>query len=184
MGHHTFDPSSAHSLEGLDRFRYLSRDELVGALGLPETATVADVGSGTGFYTREVAPYVGTVYAVDLQDEMHDAFSDREIPPNVELVLAPAANLPFEDGQLDGLYSTMTFHEVSEAAPAELARVLRPDGSLVIVDWSAAGEGARGPPTTERHDVAEATDRLEAAGFDVTLARERPETFFLEATCR
>ena len=184
MGHHTFDPSSAQSLEGLDRFRYLSRDELVGALSVDAAATVADVGSGTGFYTREVAPYVGTLYAVDLQDEMHEAFSDREIPANVEQVLAPAASLPFADDHLDGLYSTMTFHEVSKKAPAEFARVVRPGGSLVVVDWSAAGEGARGPPTAERHSVATAVDRVEAAGFDVSVARERPETFFLEATRR
>ena len=182
MGHHTFDPESAASLEGPDRFRYLSREELVGGLAVGPDAVVADVGSGTGFYTREVAPFVGTLYGVDLQDEMHAAFRDREIPPNVELVRAPAASMPFAADYLDGLYSTMTFHEISGAAPAEFARVVRPGGSLVVADWSANGEGAHGPPTSERHSLDTATERFRDVGFEVTAARERTETFFLQAT--
>ena len=178
---HTFDPENAESLEGTDRFRYLSRDELVGALDVPEDGRVADIGSGTGFYTREVAPYVGTLYAVDVQAAMHEQFEERSVPDAVEFVLAPAASLPFPDGHLEGLYSTMTFHEVSAEAPAEFARVLEGDGSLVVADWSAEGAGDRGPPLDERKTAAEAAEALSAAGFDVELARERPETFFIEA---
>jgi ubiquinone/menaquinone biosynthesis C-methylase UbiE len=182
MGHHTFDPESAQKLEGPDRFRYLSREELVGGLAVDSDAVVADVGSGTGFYTREVAPYVGTLYGVDLQAAMHAAFRDRTVPPNVELVRAPAAALPFTADHLDGLFSTMTFHEISAAAPAEFARVVRPGGSLVVADWSANGDGAHGPPTSERHSLDTAIERFQAVGFAVEQARERPETFFLEAT--
>ncbi|MFW5922698.1 MAG: class I SAM-dependent methyltransferase [Halodesulfurarchaeum sp.] len=179
---HTFDPASAHALEGEARFRYLSRDELVGALRGARGGTVADIGSGTGFYTREVAPYVEHLYAVDVQDEMHDHFAEREIPPSVELVLAPASNLPFEDGTLDGLYTTMTYHEVEETAPAEFARVLRRGGSIVVADWSNRGAGKRGPPLGERKRASTASTELEAVGFTVGRARERPETFFIEAT--
>ena len=179
---HTFDPDGAAGLEDLDRFRYLSRDELVGALSVEPTSTVVDIGSGTGFYTREVAPYVGHLYAVDLQDEMHEQFTDRQIPANVELVLSPAATLPFESGTIDAVYSTMTFHEVSEEAPAEFYRVLAAGGRLVIADWSSGGAGERGPPLEERMNAAGTTSALEAAGFSVESARERPETFLLEAT--
>jgi ubiquinone/menaquinone biosynthesis C-methylase UbiE len=179
---HTFDPDSAHALEGTDRFRYLSRDELVGALELDGDETVADIGSGTGFYTREVAPSVGHLYAVDLQSAMHDQFASREVPPNVECVLAPAASLPFETGSLDAIYSTMTFHEVEPTAPAEFARVLESGGRIVVADWSKHGAGERGPPLSERKSATEAAEALSAAGFDLGLARERPETFFIEAT--
>lgn len=179
---YTFDPESAHALEGDDRFRYLSRDELVAALEGASGGTVADIGSGTGFYTREVAPFVEHLYAVDLQDEMHDHFAEREIPSNVELVLAPARSLPFETDNLDGLFSTMTYHEVEESAPAEFARVVRSGGRIVVADWSRHGAGQRGPPLGERKSASGATEELEAVGFDVTRARERPETFFLEAT--
>ncbi|MDZ7850954.1 MAG: class I SAM-dependent methyltransferase [Halodesulfurarchaeum sp.] len=179
---HTFDPESAHALEGEDRFRYLSRDELVSALGEAKGGIVADIGSGTGFYTREVAPFVERLHAVDVQDEMHEHFAERKIPSNVELVLAPARSLPFETSTLDGLFTTMTYHEVEESAPAEFARVVRSGGRLVVADWSKHGAGQRGPPLAERKSASGATAELEAVGFDVTRARERPETFFIEAT--
>ncbi len=179
---HTFDPASATSLDEVDRFRFLSRDELVAAVGVEPTDTIADIGSGTGFYTREVAPYVDHLYAVDIQDEMHAHFADRDIPTNVEQVLSPAASLPFSDESLDGLFTTMTFHEISDAAPAEFYRVLKPSATMVVADWSAKGAGERGPPTAERVDAASAQESVEDVGFDVRSARERPETFFLEAT--
>lgn len=181
---HTFDPESAQSLDDVDRFRYLSRDELVAALEVDPSDTVADIGSGTGFYTREVAPFVDHLYAVDLQDEMHAHFRDGEVPSNVELVLSPAKSLPFRDESLDALFSTMTFHEVSEKAPREFHRVLKSAGKLVVGDWSARGAGNRGPPTSERMDAAKASNVLEAVGFTVQTSNERPETFFLEATRR
>ena len=178
---HTFDPDGAHQLEGLDRFRYLSRDEIVGALEVGPNGRIADIGSGTGFYTREIAPYAGTVYAVDLQDEMHAHFSEREIPQNVELVLSPASSLPFANGALDGVVSTMTFHELESRASEEFARVLASDGSLVISDWSAAGDGARGPSLSERKSAEESKAVLQSVGFEVLRAEERPETFLIKA---
>jgi hypothetical protein len=66
MGHHTFDADSAADLEAPER-RYcvLSAEELRWALDCAPDDTVADLGSGTGFYTDDVAPHAGEVYAVD-----------------------------------------------------------------------------------------------------------------------
>ena len=183
MNQHTFDPSSAEKLEDTDRYRYLSRDELVGALELTGEQRVVDLGSGTGFYTREVAPYAKTVHAVDLQTEMHEFFRDAGIPDNVELVTAGIDDMPLDDDTQDVAYSTMTFHEfVSDVALVELKRVLEPGGTVVVADWSATGEGERGPPLEGRYTAAEAKSALESAGFEVKSARERPETFFVTAT--
>lgn len=183
MNQHTFDPSSAEKLEETVRYRYLSRDELIGALELTGEQQVVDLGSGTGFYTRDVAPYAKTVHAVDFQAEMHEYFSDAGIPDNVLLVTAGIDDMPLEDDTHDAAYSTMTFHEFeSDAALAELKRVLKPGGRVVVADWSATGEGERGPPLEGRYTAGEARASLESAGFDVETARERPETFFVTAT--
>lgn len=183
MNHHTFDPSSAEKLEDTVRYRYLSRDELVGALELTGDEAVVDLGSGTGFYTREVAPFARAVHAVDLQEAMHEYFRDAGIPDNVDLVTAGIDDMPLDADSHDAMYSTMTFHEfVSDAALAELRRILKPGGRLVIGDWSATGEGERGPPLEGRYTAGEAESSLESAGFDVEIAKERPETFFVTAT--
>ena len=182
MGFHTFDVSRADRLEDDSRYRHVSVDELL-ALFDPEGAVVADLGSGTGFYTDDVAPYAERVYAVDVQAEMHDYYRRKGAPGNVEFVTAEVSDLPFEGGALDAAFSTMTFHEfASEAALAEVARVLADDGRFGVADWSAGGLNEAGPPLDERYDLADAVGMAEAAGLTVERGDERRETFVLRAT--
>lgn len=179
---HTFDPANADRLEDPGRYRYCSRDELVALLDADRDAAVADLGSGTGFYTTDVASYVGRLYGVDVQPVMHEKFAAKGLPSNVRLVTAEVADLPFDAGTLDAVYSTMTFHEFAgTGAIADVARALVPGGRFVAVDWSAAGEGEAGPPKGELHDLESAVALVEDAGFGVEVGRERPETFALAA---
>ena len=183
MGFHTFDAERADRLERpADRYRWVSAEEILGALTADRddraAATVADLGSGTGFYTDSVAPHVGTVYGVDVQAEMHAFYREKGVPESVELVESDVATLPFDDGELDAAFSTMTYHEfASDAAVAELARAVRSGGRLALFDWSAAGAGEHGPPADERFDASDAVAALEAAGFETVSASERTETF-------
>jgi predicted methyltransferase len=59
--------------------------------------------------------------------------------------------------------------------------VIRPGGRLVLVDWTADGDGESGPPTDHRYDAADAIEALETAGFEVLTASTRPETFLVTA---
>lgn len=181
MGFHTFDHERAAKLDDSSRrYRHLSVDELVWAVDPDDDETLADLGSGTGFYTDEIAAYAGSVYAVDLQPEMHEHYRENGVPDNVELVTAGVDDLPFADGELDGAFSTNTYHEfASDAAIDELARVLESGARLTIADWSADGPGDSGPPVTERYNLDDAESALEAAGFEVEFAASRPETFLL-----
>ncbi|PHQ39762.1 SAM-dependent methyltransferase [Halorubrum persicum] len=187
MGFHTFDADKADRLERpAVRYRWVSAEEIIGALGADRAdraaATVADLGSGTGFYTDAVAPHVETVYGVDVQAEMHAFYREKGVPENVDLVESDVATLPFDDGELDAVFSTMTYHEfASDDAIAELARVLRSGGRIALFDWSAAGDGEHGPPVDERFAASDAVEALEAAGFEVRSASERTETFAVVA---
>ena len=182
MGFHTFPIERADALRDPSRYRFCSREELLEALPTGPEAVVADLGSGTGFYTDDVAPFVGRLYAVDVQEAMHDRYREHGVPETVELVTAEVSSLPFDADELDGAFSTMTHHEyASEAALAELAHVIRSGGRLVTVDWSADGAGESGPPTDERFSPSEATDQLEEAGFTVEDVQNRPETFRIVA---
>ena len=182
VGFHTFDPEKADRLDDESRYRFLSRDELVAALGVDADATAIDLGSGTGFYTDDVAPHVGTVHAVDVQPEMHDHYREHGVPENVELVVAEAGDVPLPDGCADAVFSTMTYHEfASPESAAESARLLQPGGRVVHADWSAAADGVDGPSVEERYAAADAVEALEDAGFEVLRAEERPETFLVVA---
>ena len=178
MGFHTYDVERADALEEPDRFRHCSAEELLAALAVTADATVADLGSGTGFYTDVVAPRVGTCHAVDVQAGMHDRYREKGVPENVDLVTAAVSGLPFDDDALDAAFSTMTYHEyASDDALAELARVVRPGGRVVTVDWSANGPGETGPPTDERFAVGDCAAAFEGAGFTTQRAGTRRETF-------
>jgi ubiquinone/menaquinone biosynthesis C-methylase UbiE len=182
MGFHTYDVDRADALEDPSRYRHCSREELLSALGAHPEAVVADLGSGTGFYTDDVAPRVATCYAVDVQPEMHDLYREKGLSAGVETVVADVTDLPFDDAALDAAFSTMTFHEY--AAPESLTtvrRVLRPGGRLVTVDWSATGDGEAGPPVAERYDLGDAVSMQTDAGFAVERAESRPETFLTVA---
>ena len=181
MGYHTFDADRADELEDATfRYRHLSAEELLWGLSPETDDVVADLGSGTGFYTDDVAPRVGRLYAVDVQEAMHEFYREKGVPENVDLVASEIADLPFDADRLDAAVSTMTYHEFADpAALDEVARVVRPDGRLVVADWSADGDGETGPPTDERFSAAEAASALRGAGFDVAFEATRPETFLL-----
>lgn len=182
MGFHTFPVERADALEEPSRYRFCSREELLEFLVPAADGAVADLGSGTGFYSREVAPFVGTLYAVDVQKAMHERHRKAGVASNVELLTADVGSLPFGDGELDAAFSTMTHHEYADDETlAELHRVLRPGGRLVVVDWSATGTGADGPPTDERFGPDEVATQLENAGFAVERVHERPETLAVVA---
>ncbi|MFB6308083.1 MAG: class I SAM-dependent methyltransferase [Haloarculaceae archaeon] len=184
MGYHTFDASRADRLERAERrYRHLSAEELLWALDPGAGETVVDLGSGTGFYTDDVAPHAGEVYAVDVQPAMHDYYRSKGVPENVTLVTTEIGDLPFAADTVDAAVSTMTYHEfASPDALAEVLRVLRPDGRLVLVDWSADGSGDAGPPLDERYTVDSAVEHLREAGFEIDHSAARPETFVVIAT--
>ncbi|MFB6104934.1 MAG: class I SAM-dependent methyltransferase [Halobacteriaceae archaeon] len=183
MGFHTFDAEGADRLEEAERrYRYLSAEELLWAIDPTPRETVLDLGSGTGFYTDDVAPAAGTVYALDVQPAMHEYYGAKGIPENVSLIVGRVADLPFADGALDAAFSTMTYHEFARtAALQEVARVLQPGGRFVVADWAATGSGEVGPPPAERYTAGEARTAVAGAGFEVQHVAVRPETFLLVA---
>jgi len=178
VANHTFPVDRADALEEPSRYEHCSREELLAALGAGAGATVLDLGSGTGFYTDDVAPAVGRVVGVDVQRAMHERYRAKGTPANVALLTGAVDSLPLADGAVDAAFSTMTYHEfATPAAAAELARVCRPGARVVTVDWTSEGTGGSGPPTDERYDLSHAVETLEAAGFRTERASSRTETF-------
>jgi len=179
---HTFDVSMADRLEDASRYRYCSREELVALVDPASGDRILDAGSGTGFYTRDLAPFAGTVVGIDVQRGMHELFSEHGVPANVSRVTADVEALPLSASAFDAAVTTMTFHEIAtDAGLAELARTIRPGGRFAVVDWTANGNGESGPPLGERETGDGAASMLEAAGFAIEVLQERPETFVLVA---
>jgi ubiquinone/menaquinone biosynthesis C-methylase UbiE len=119
-----------------------------------------DVGAGAGAFAFAIAPRVREVVAVEL-DEALAARAQADAPPNVEVVVADGEHLPFERASFDVSGTLRTLHHTPrpELLVAELARVTRPGGTILVVDQLAPAdplvaldltrfEHARDPSTT------------------------------------
>lgn len=178
MAPESYDQDRIARLSDPDVFRYCSGEELRRLLAPAAGWHVADFGSGTGLFTSELAPIVETVFAVDIRQQLHRRYQEDGMPANVVPVTADMGTLPFPTDHLDGGVSTRTYHHGTEAYLPEIARVIRPGGRLVIVDWSATGAGARDSPVDEEYlDLTAVQSHLIDEGFRIRNAQERRETF-------
>jgi ubiquinone/menaquinone biosynthesis C-methylase UbiE len=97
-----------------------------------------DVGTGAGALAFALAPLAREVVAVDVEPALLEE-ARRRAPANVALVEADARALPFEDDSFDVVGTLRTLHHVErpERVVAELARVTRPGGTVLVVDQLA-----------------------------------------------
>lgn len=101
---------------------------------------VLDVGAGPGFLLHEMAQAVGVagrVVGIDPSEPMLALARRRcEEQPQVELRVGEATALPFDDASFDAVVSTQVYEYVAdmEKALAEVRRVLRPGGRVLILD--------------------------------------------------
>lgn len=99
-----------------------------------------DSGSGAGALAFALAPHVREVVGVDLVPELLDQARARaERFPNVTFVEGDATKLPFGYGEFDLACTLRTLHHIArpELAVAELVRVTRARGRLLVVDQIA-----------------------------------------------
>ncbi|HXV53991.1 MAG TPA: methyltransferase domain-containing protein [Solirubrobacterales bacterium] len=173
---------ASYSSRDVLRRRALVRE----AIGAAPGQRILDVGCGPGFYAAELAAEVGAdggVTGVDGSDAMLALARRRNSEAaNVEFVEGDATALPVADDSFDAALSVQVLEYVAEipAALAEVRRVLRPGGRLVIwdVDWATLSIRTADPARMRRVlDVwdehlthvslpATLTARLRDAGFE------------------
>lgn len=102
---------------------------------LPDGATGADIGCGSGRWAVHVAPRVGRLVCVDASaSALEVARRNLANNQNVRLELADVGHLPFAEGELDFAYSLGVLHHVPDTAGAiaDIARTLKPGGVFLI----------------------------------------------------
>ena len=102
---------------------------------------ILDVGCGTGVTLEAIvaAHPAARAWGIDLSPEMI-AVARRRLGDRAELQVADAEHLPAGDGAIDLVVCVDSFHHypTPEAALAEMHRVTRPGGSLVLAEWCVA----------------------------------------------
>ena len=119
--------------------------ELVGALGLDGSTRALDLGAGTGIFSRQLRPFVGSLVAVEPSASMRETLC--QTTEDVEVLDGRDDAIPLADGSVDVVVVAQAFHWFdAPRALAEIRRVLVPGGGLALiwnerdesVDWMAA----------------------------------------------
>lgn len=171
MTAHRFDPAKLDRLNDVGRLIDLVPDAMWRAFGTPDARTVVEIGAGTGMFAREFAGRMtaGTLYAVDSEPAMLAWMGEHLSGDDaVEIVVtdADANDVPLPDGLADLVYSVNLHHELDDPNRmiAEAKRLLRPGGTLAIVDWKREST-PKGPPLDHRISAADISRQLGDAGF-------------------
>lgn len=104
---------------------------------IPADWIVADLGCGTGNASEQLAPLVKKVIAIDREPAMLDAARRRLADfRNIEFRQGEIATLPLQDREIDAAVMLLVLIHLPSPADAlrEVARTLKPGGTLVIVD--------------------------------------------------
>jgi ubiquinone/menaquinone biosynthesis C-methylase UbiE len=155
--------------------------EMVTLAGLRDGHRALDVGCGTGNLLRRIgARHPGVELAGLDPDPKALARAERKTGRGVRLVRGFAQELPYPDGSFDRVFSSLMLHHLDSAAKdallAEVRRVLRPGGLLVLADMvfteHGRGHGGRRMREQLRDNVPGAVSRrIAEAGFSVEPTR-------------
>lgn len=113
-----------------------------------KTDRVLEVAAGTCACGRAIAPHVDSVTCLDLTPAMLSVGKEKaeeENIRNISFVPGDAAELPFPKDSFDVVLSRLAFHHFPDVKQpfAEMVRVLKPNGKLVLIDLEAAEESLR-----------------------------------------
>jgi predicted methyltransferase len=163
----------AEWLERASRDEEQRPDEVIRTMGLADGDTVADIGCGTGYFSRPMARAVaptGRVYAVDIQSQMLRLLEERledEGLTNVEPVLGTNddPNLPAES--VDWILLVDVYHEFQQpkAMLAKMREALKPDGRVALLEYRLEGLSAVHIKADHRMSPEQVLREWQPAGF-------------------
>lgn len=184
--HHNFDDAGKWSkiFDDPKRDAWQKPDEVIRALKLAPDAVVADLGSGTGYFSIRLgrALPLGRVYGADVSADMVKFLNERaakEKLPNVSSHRAGESgpNLP---APVDLVLVVDTYHHIParETYFGRLKTRLKPGGQVAIIDFTL--DSPTGPPRKHRISPERVSAEMERAGYRSAARHDfLPNQYFL-----
>jgi SAM-dependent methyltransferase len=165
---HVMGHQAADWLERPEREEEEKTTLLIESLKFKPGENVADIGAGTGYLTRRIAPRIlprGKVFAVEIQQEMLDLLTNKLVRlgvTNVVPVLGTITDPKLPVASMDTIIMVDVYHEFDH--PFEMTeamcRALKPGGRLVFVEFRGEDETV---PIKRVHKMTEAQVKKEMA---------------------
>jgi predicted methyltransferase len=175
-------PANVMSFEGAAWLEREGRDKLerpdlvLQAMELREGMTVAEIGAGTGYFSRRIAKAVGPkgkVYAVDIQPEMLELLkkyaAQEGIANNIIPVLGTETDPKLPKGGVDRILLVDVYHEFQKPEPmlARMRESLAPGGTVTLIEYRLEGESASHINQAHRMSVEQVLSEWNPAGFEL-----------------
>jgi len=136
---------------------------------------IADIGAGSGYHVFKMAPLAnkGTIYAVDIQDEMLEALRAKKEArnnQNIKIVKGSEKSVNLPENSVDKVLMVDVYHEFNypKEMIASIKKALKPKGKLFLIEYR--GED-RTVPIKELHKMTEAQAVKEMKAAGLTLQR-------------
>ncbi|MBL8293489.1 MAG: methyltransferase domain-containing protein [Bryobacterales bacterium] len=155
----------AKVLEASSRDAWQKPHEVIQALALKKDDVVADIGAGSGYFTRRLARHAAKVYAVDIDAKLLEK-TKASSPENVEAVLASPDDPKLAHSSVDTIFICNVLHHIENrpAYYAKLKAALKPGGRIVNIDFYKRKLPV-GPPVGMKLSEREVEAEFKSAGF-------------------
>ena len=188
--HHAFADALTQVFDDPTRDAWQRPDDVLRALELDPTMTVADIGAGTGYFAVRLARAVprGEVIATDLEPDMLRflrARARRELIPNLRAIQTTPTASGLTARSVDRILVVHVWHHLADrgALARDLSAALRPGGRLFVVDFAVAAH--RGPPASMRIAPEVVIAEFERAGLSARVSPiALPDQYIVEARRR
>ncbi len=172
--HHVFDPQNMARLDSPERKKALPAHEILTANDLKEGDVFLDIGAGTGFFALPAAEIVGqkgSVIAADISKEMLAETMRRAGEAslsNIKPLQLDGKKIGLADKSVDFVLLSAVLHEIpdKQGIAAEISRVLRDKGSVLVVEWQKK-ETEKGPDIKDRIGRPETEDLFKKSGLSI-----------------
>ena len=165
----------AEWLERADRVAEEQPERVVESMELAAGDVVADIGCGSGYYARQIAPLVqpgGTVYCEDIQPEMleiMEQLAGEENVTGIESILGTPVDPKLPAGEVDWVIITDVYHEMSDPEPmlAGIRQALSPGGQVALLEYRVEDGTGDQIKADHRMSVRQVLLEWKAAGFEL-----------------
>lgn len=166
--------SDVEVYESPDRVIWQKPDLVIEQLGQVDGKVIADLGAGTGYFSRRIAFKGATVIAIDIDPEAiqwmeaQKAKFPAEIRDRLIIRQADKNDSHLKPNEVDMVLMVNTYSYITDRVPyfKRLKEDIRRGGYMVIIDFKKI-ETPFGPPIAERIDASDVEKELRDAGYEI-----------------